>query len=185
MFSATESWGLVMTTVSAVIRRGSRVLLVKGTSDGEDAAWFLPGGKVEPGELLTDALRREVSEESGLLVTDVGQLAWVCAMAWRSDDTAGEGFAFVFEVADPGGEPSCADPDSIVSEAMFFEVDEAVALIERVPWAPMRDPAIAYLTDTVPTGCTFGYRLFPETRTEQLESMVPGRLAHARSSPAT
>ena len=174
-----------MTTVSAVIRRDSRVLLVKGSADGEDAAWFLPGGKVEPGELLTDALRREVREESGLLVTDVGELAWVCAMAWRSDDAAGEGFAFVFEVADPGGEPCCADPDSIVSEAAFFPVDEAVALIGRVPWAPMRDPAIAYLTKTVPTGSTFGYRLFPKTRTEQLESMAPGPVAHARSSPAS
>jgi 8-oxo-dGTP diphosphatase len=172
-----------MTTVSAVIRRDERVLLVKGNADGEAPEWFLPGGQVEPGELLTEALRREVKEEAGLSVTRVGKLAWVCAMAWRNESSAGEGFAFVYEVDDPGGEPCCADPDSIVSEAAFFSIDEAVTLLGRVEWAPMRHPAIAYLTHAQPAGTIFDYRLFPDTRTEELVSVVPRSLHGIELSP--
>ena len=41
------------------------VLLVHNTDGG---GWSLPGGKVEYGETLVEALNREVREETGLLV---------------------------------------------------------------------------------------------------------------------
>jgi len=57
--------------VSAVIRdRDGRLLLQERTDNGY---WGLPGGAVEYGEALTNALRREVEEETGLIV-DVGRL---------------------------------------------------------------------------------------------------------------
>jgi 8-oxo-dGTP pyrophosphatase MutT (NUDIX family) len=57
----------VRTSVSAVIfdRRGR--LLLQQRSDG--GQWGLPGGSVEIGESLRDALIREVNEETGLSVT--------------------------------------------------------------------------------------------------------------------
>jgi 8-oxo-dGTP pyrophosphatase MutT (NUDIX family) len=56
----------VRTSVSAVIfdRRGR--LLLQQRSDG--GQWGLPGGSVEIGESLRDAVVREVSEETGLTV---------------------------------------------------------------------------------------------------------------------
>jgi 8-oxo-dGTP pyrophosphatase MutT (NUDIX family) len=56
----------VRTSVSAVIfdRRGR--LLLQQRSDG--GQWGLPGGSVEIGESLHDAVIREVSEETGLTV---------------------------------------------------------------------------------------------------------------------
>jgi hypothetical protein len=60
-------------TVAAILRRADRVLLVRETR-AEIEVWRPPGGVVEPGELLTEAVVREVNEESGLLVERIGPL---------------------------------------------------------------------------------------------------------------
>lgn len=59
-------------------KQQKKVLLLK-RSDREDigiGTWENAGGAVEPGESLEEALRREIREEAGLLVS-VGELAYV------------------------------------------------------------------------------------------------------------
>jgi 8-oxo-dGTP diphosphatase len=51
--------------VSAILRRENRVLLVRQEKPGREY-WLLPGGGVNAGESLVDALRRELAEEVGL-----------------------------------------------------------------------------------------------------------------------
>jgi 8-oxo-dGTP diphosphatase len=52
--------------VGAVVRDGSRVLLVKRGQEPLKGQWSLPGGAVEIGETLDAAVAREVREETGL-----------------------------------------------------------------------------------------------------------------------
>ena len=51
--------------VAAVVRRDGKVLLASRPADKPPAGWEFPGGKVEPGETLSVALKREMSEELG------------------------------------------------------------------------------------------------------------------------
>ncbi|MEU8580132.1 NUDIX hydrolase [Streptomyces abikoensis] len=61
------------TVVGAVITDpdGRVLLLHRPADDYLGGLWELPSGGVEPGESLTEALRREVAEETGLIVTAV------------------------------------------------------------------------------------------------------------------
>jgi ADP-ribose pyrophosphatase YjhB (NUDIX family) len=66
-------------TVRALVLRGDELLVVKHTR-WRDAtrkdAWCLPGGRVEDGELITDAITREMTEETGV-TPDVRHIAYV------------------------------------------------------------------------------------------------------------
>lgn len=54
--------------VAAIILRGDRILLVKRGHEPGAGQWSIPGGSVEIGEMLEEALKREVMEETGLKV---------------------------------------------------------------------------------------------------------------------
>jgi len=57
-----------MVGVGAIIFRGDRVLLVQRGKEPSYGKWSVPGGLVEIGESLREAVVREVQEEVGLTV---------------------------------------------------------------------------------------------------------------------
>ena len=62
--------------VGAVIIQGGKVLLAKRGKPPLQGDWTLPGGLVETGETLVDAVKREVLEETALSI-EVGEVAGV------------------------------------------------------------------------------------------------------------
>lgn len=58
--------------VGAVIVHEGRVLLVRRGTEPARGVWSIPGGLIEIGEMLHEAVVREVREETGLQIEPVG-----------------------------------------------------------------------------------------------------------------
>lgn len=63
-----------VTAVAAIIVRDGKVCLIRSKKNGYV---LTPGGRLEPGETLDEALIREIREETGLTVTRIGRLLGV------------------------------------------------------------------------------------------------------------
>ena len=70
--------------VGAVVVDRGRALLVKRAQEPAKGAWSIPGGKVEYGETLQDAVRREIKEETGLDI-EVGRRLRILQRMFRDD----------------------------------------------------------------------------------------------------
>ena len=141
------------------MRRGEEVLLVRQQGADDPApSWALPGGVVEPGERLTEALIREVREETGLELIDPGPLLYAVHAARDNSAEGHQTLAFVFAVAEWRGELRVADPDNLILGARFLRRAEAIEKLERLPWPTMREPIVAYLRGEAGRGAVWLYR---------------------------
>jgi ADP-ribose pyrophosphatase YjhB (NUDIX family) len=108
--------GHIVGVAGVVTNAAGQLLLIKTARAG----WELPGGKVELGEDLLAALRREVREEATCEV-EVGRLVGVCSFL-----TPPCSVQFTFLCAHTGGTPRPAD-DSL--DAGWFPPDEALRMV--------------------------------------------------------
>ncbi len=110
--------------VAAVIPHGEGILVVRHRKDGR-TYHLLPGGGVEFGETLSQALKREVLEETGLTCEPLRPL-------FINDSIAPDGSRHVvqvtFLVRPTGGDLGAADADPRVEAAERVTFDELAHL---------------------------------------------------------
>ena len=97
--------------VGAVIVRDGRALIIKRANDPYKGQWSIPGGRVELGESLADALRREMREETGLVV-DVGPVIEVFERIVRDGEQVRYHFVIIDYLCSCGGGDLCAGDDA-------------------------------------------------------------------------
>ena len=110
----------VLPAVSVALQRGDQLLLVRRGRAPSAGYYAFPGGRVEAGETLEDAARRELAEETGLPVHDLSPLVLV-----RAEGDAVDYDLQVFYGRHVEGEPVAAD-DAV--EAAFYTLSEMAAL---------------------------------------------------------
>jgi ADP-ribose pyrophosphatase YjhB (NUDIX family) len=59
-----------------VVDHDERVLMVKRSTDPARGLWAMPGGRVEPGETMREAVVRETAEETGVGVLTEKFVGW-------------------------------------------------------------------------------------------------------------
>jgi 8-oxo-dGTP pyrophosphatase MutT (NUDIX family) len=148
----------VSTIVAAVVRRGSKLLLVEAQGPGDQAPiWMLPGGRVEEGEEPIVALRREVTEETGLAVHGRPELAFEVEVELDTDLHAGTYRAMTFTCRATGVvEPN--DPDGLVQRAAWVDAADALRSLADVQWYEC-EPLRRYLAGEAPDAARYRYRV--------------------------
>ena len=106
-------------TVLAIVERGNKILLTKRGIAPHKGYWDLPGGFVEIGQNLEDALRQEIKEELGVEVkslTYYGSFVSKYKILKMTEDIVGSAFKVKLKSED-------FKPGSDVDDVRWFDKD--------------------------------------------------------------
>lgn len=106
--------------VGAVVWRGPDVLLVRRARPPNAGSWSIPGGGLEPGETLLEAIAREVREEVGLELRCLVMIAAVELIRRDPDGRVRYHYLLADATAEAAGPDQLAPDPAEISEAGWF-----------------------------------------------------------------
>lgn len=132
------------------------LLLVRNRRRNGSVDWSPPGGVIDQGEALLEGLSREVTEETGVVVTD-----WKGPVYEVTVEAPGLGWRLRVEAhlaLDFTGELVVDDPDGIVDRAAFVGVDACGTHLDGCHrW--VAEPLGAWLSERWEGGRSFRYHV--------------------------
>jgi 8-oxo-dGTP diphosphatase len=105
----------IVSAAAIVINENNKILLIKGPKRG----WEMPGGQVEEGESLSDAVVRETKEESGVEI----EVIKICGIF----QNVGRSICNTLFLARPVGGQLEVTSESL--ETRYFPIEEALRLV--------------------------------------------------------
>lgn len=129
----------------ALVFAGDDILLVQEPDffTGEPM-WTFPTGRIEDGESPEGAATRELAEEAGCDV-DPANLSIIATVAVEHDgQQLSASWNYTATIAPTSLAPG-HDPDEIVTDARWFERNDAVKHLSGLQYSPKREPALRYL----------------------------------------
>ena len=115
-----------MLGVGALIIEDGRILLVERGNPPLMGYWSLPGGGVETGERLEEAIRREVREETGLEIEVLDLLEIFERIMADAEGRIEYHYVLIDYICRPTGGDLCAATDA--SRCEWFREDELASL---------------------------------------------------------
>jgi 8-oxo-dGTP diphosphatase len=106
--------------VGAIVVRDGALLMVRRAQEPARGLWTVPGGHLEHGEHLADAVRREVAEETGLDV-EVRDLMGIF-------EVVGEPHFVILDFVAVADRASSPRPGSDVSEVRWVPLEDVAGL---------------------------------------------------------
>jgi ADP-ribose pyrophosphatase YjhB (NUDIX family) len=137
--------------VSAAIFRDGKVLLVRRARAPATGVWTLPGGVVEVGETLVEAILREVEEETGLAIAPIDLAGYRNVVVRDADGRVARHFVVLpfaahwiageFAPSEELSEAHWTDPSEVAGLETTDGLAEVIANAARMVDAAARDVA--------------------------------------------
>lgn len=100
------------------VKKGDKILLINRCKPPFMGLWNALGGKLKEGETVTECARREIFEESGILVDNIEIIS---TFTWNYDDEVGYATLSVL-------------PDNFDESSFIKNFDEGVVLFRSMDW---------------------------------------------------
>ena len=119
--------------VGAVVFRGDEILIIKRAKPPFKGHWSIPGGGLEYGEAVVDAVIREVREETGVEIEITGLLDVFDGLPGHQDSDFTRHVVMIDYICEwRSGEPIAGDD---AAEAEFVTIETALV---RLSWDTTR-----------------------------------------------
>jgi len=119
------------TVASGIIVDQQQLLLVQNQRRNGSLDWSTPGGVVDPGEEVLEALQREVIEETSVVVGGWSPMLYSVDVEFVGREMSLH--AEVFRAVSHTGALHVDDPDNVVVDGRWVDLDEASALLDTSP----------------------------------------------------